>query len=600
MNSPSSTSLAPKSAAYDQVAFDNLVRRELRVANPRDPEEVAKALRERYRELPRAVGIGREAQGLPFLQVADPMPLQPLVRMASDSEWKQAVDDVEADLKELTSNSLLKDVAPELAGWRTAIREALNEGNNAARFALDPRQRDKAFGVRRQLGDYARLARFVGAFTPGVNAEYRQLARSLDEAGSVILVRAGEALANAGFAGGNFLLQVPFSELQVRRDAALHALRNLVGSTQSAFGQSEWPRGLVAFQQIFENLNDAGHGDLRILFVENELTRVMDHLIERTSSGSPEGLRATGATAQIDLARLRRLIAVAQDVVDPEAPPFVAYLSALQLFVDAFTPTGGIRLLRVARPALLQYGIYGAAGISEAESRLIELTLLRSQLAEALDCLLDCDCSGDAPRIQAILDRVLYGVDRAIDLYAIGSEDFGAPEQRASAYHYVALAAEGLIDRDLDLASLTVSADPTGSEVVEDVLHAIQALLADERLEVEADFGSAEAVARRERELCLEHHLEQEWASLVRSMASGCSNATLAFADLANVTAEAMAMNSNGDDAWVQDPGAPDCELRSIDLPPDRDTLLSLVLNRRTSGGGSKSKLPKFVVKAKP
>ncbi len=65
---------------------------------------------------------------------------------------QQAINDVERDLRELTTNSILKDVTPELEGWAMAVRSAIQEGVNSARFALDPRQRDKTFGIRRTLG----------------------------------------------------------------------------------------------------------------------------------------------------------------------------------------------------------------------------------------------------------------------------------------------------------------------------------------------------------------------------------------------------------------------------------------------------------------
>jgi hypothetical protein len=54
-----------------------------------------------------------------------------------------------------------------------------------------------------------------------------------------------------------------------------------------------------------------------------------------------------------------------------------------------------------------------------------------------LDCFLQCDCGITAVKCQVILDKILYDVDRAIDLYALGKEDFGRPERRVSAYGYV-------------------------------------------------------------------------------------------------------------------------------------------------------------------
>ncbi len=157
---------------------------------------------------------------------------------------------------------------------------------------------------------------------------------------AVILVTMGEALANVGFNGGRFLLQAPYSELQVRRDTVIFALRNLMGSAQEAFGPNEWPRGLDAYRKIFDALEEQGQGDLRALLVEGELARVMDELLQRSAHGSAAGLRALGATAQIHSERFRRLIAIAGVVVVPASPPLTAFLEALQLFVDSFRPPG--------------------------------------------------------------------------------------------------------------------------------------------------------------------------------------------------------------------------------------------------------------------
>ncbi len=358
--------LMPNSSS--RMALDNLLRRELKVSDPNDAKQIAEALLNRYKNNPRAVAINKEAEGVPFLLASGtPMPLQQ-APTSSDAEMQQAINDVERDLQELTTNSILKDVTPELEGWAMAVRSAIQEGVNSARFALDPRQRDKTFGIRRTLGDYARLARLVGALTPTMSLIYRKFAQSLDEVASVLFVMMGEALSNVGF-GGRYLLQAPYSELQVRRDAVIYALRNLVGATQEAYAPNEWPRGIDAYRQLFQRLEEQGQGDLRALLVEGELSRVMDALIQRSGQGSVAGLRQLGATAQLDVERLRRLVIVGKNLIYPAAPPLTAFLEALQLFVDGFEPSGGFRLLRIARPPILFYGLYGMSAFDEAEER---------------------------------------------------------------------------------------------------------------------------------------------------------------------------------------------------------------------------------------
>lgn len=434
-NSSGATSAVPATPA--RMALDNLLRRELKVSDPNDAKLVAEALLTRYKDTPKAIAISREAQGVPFLTtVTTPLNLA-RASTSSDAELQQAMDDIERDLQELTTNTILKDITLELQGWASAIRSTLAEGSIAARFALDPRQRDKAFGARRSLGDYARIARLVGALTPALNVNYRKLAQSLDEAAAVLLVMMGESLANVSFSGGRFLLQAPYSELQVRRDAAIYALRNLVGSTQDAYGPNEWPRGLDAYRRLYDTLEQQGQGDLRALLVEGELSRMMDVLIQRAAHGNADGLRALGATAQLDLERFRRLITIGQRLVVPESPPLTTFLAALQLFADSFNSSGGFRLLRVARPPILFYGLYGIGGLEDADQRLLTLIIQRGLLAEQLDCFLQCSCTAEAVRCQIILDKILYDVDRAIDLYALGNENFGEPERRAAAYGFL-------------------------------------------------------------------------------------------------------------------------------------------------------------------
>jgi hypothetical protein len=505
----------PPGGSQQRLALDNLLRRELKVGDPNDPAQIADALMTRYQEDPRARAIAQEALGLPFLLPVQRQAPTGLAPTSSTAEWQQAVSDVERDLQELTTNALLKDVTPELQGWAQAIRSAIAEGVNAARFGLDSRQRDKAFAIRRQLGDYARMARLVGALTPSVNRNYRSFAQSLDEVSAVLLVMMGEALANVGFAGGHYLLQSPYSELQVRRDAVIYALRNLVGATQEAYGPSDWPRGLDAYRRLYDTLDDQGQGDLRALLVETEVARIMDELIQRAGQGTADGLRALGSTAQLDLEPFRRM--VANGGSNPQSPPLTTYLEALHLFADAFEPSGGFRLLWIARPPILFYGLYGAGSPAKADGRLTQLLIQRGVLAGQLDCLMSCSCDDRIAILQIVLDMILYEVDRAIDLYAVGLEDLGSPENRASAFSYV-------IDAVLPMVQPSSPPHP-----IRGTLTTIQALLRpmnDDRLTWDTtatafDIASPSTEARR-RELDIQRDTELRWQNLVRAMAPNC------------------------------------------------------------------------------
>lgn len=407
-----------------RLALDNLLRRELRVSDPNDAKAVATALMERYRNNPRTRAIQSEAQGLPFSTA--PLSPEPVSAAAStsDGELRQAISDVERSLEDLTTSSLLNAMLPELRGWASAIRSLIQEGSAAAPRALDVSQRDKAFGIRRSLGDFARLARFAGLLTPVVNANYRKLAQSLDEVRAVLLVKMGEVIAAGSFNGNRYLMQAPYTELQARRDAVMHALRNLVGSTQLAYDANSWPRGLDAYGDLYRELESRGHADLRALLNENELARIMDSLIERAAHGESDGMRGLGATAQLDLQKFLRFIVVARRIVRPKSPPMNTFLKALEVFRDAFTRSGGIRLLHIARPLVLFYGLYGAGEFSAGVKKLQMLIVLRGNLAASLDCLSGC-CANDTTMRASlvVLDKCIYDLDRAIDILSMCSDE---------------------------------------------------------------------------------------------------------------------------------------------------------------------------------
>ncbi|MEN8780486.1 MAG: hypothetical protein ABF292_05190, partial [Desulfobacterales bacterium] len=507
------------------VALDNMMRRALRVSDPYNFHEVAEALGKRYPMAQREMRY--EAEGVPFYKIHEIDP-KSLDATSSSAEMDQAQKDVDRDLNALIGNALLKDIQPELMGWATAIRSSITEGVNAARFALDPRQRDKTFSVRRLLSEYARVSRFVGAMTPTLNLPYRRLAQSLDETANVLMVMMGEALANIGFSGGRFLLQAPLSELQARRDTVMNALRNLIGTTQASFGSSEWPRGLRAYRQFLDRLSGNAHHDIRSLFQENELARVMDELIDRAAGTTADGLRALGATAQISLERFRRLIALGQGVVQPASPPFTAFLEALRLFLEAFNNSpSGYRLLAIARPAIVFYGLYGMSGPDDATRRLQSIVTNRGTLAEALDCYLGCNCCSDQVRCQILLDKALYDVDRAIDLYSLGMVDFGEPEQRAAAYGFILnefVDLDGLgqdcIDVPCSGGKEVVATNTTGR------IHTTLTNIIGELWEPRAGFTFTQKQLDTMRdELCIQLEAEKQWYSLLQTMAPNCTKA---------------------------------------------------------------------------
>ena len=588
-----------------RLEMDNLIRRELGVGDPSNSEQIARALRERYQSDSRARAIDQEAQGLPFLQTAPLFVPAAMERTATAIDLEQARSDVDKDLQELTTSNLLKDVAPELDGWAEAIRAAVTEATNAARFGLDPRQRDRAFGLRRTLSDYARLARLVGALTPAMNANYRSLAQSIDEVNSVILVLVGESMANNGFAGGRFLLQAPYSELQTRRDSAMLALRNLLGALQDSFDANSWPRGIDAYRKLFEALELQGQGDLRALLSEQELGRTMDQLVRRAAQGTATGLRALGSTAQIDLQRFYRLINFGFQLVNPQSPPLTSFLEALRLFADGFGIAGGFRLLRVARPPIVFYGLYTQDEEDAADRRLTQLTIQRGRLASQLDCLMRCNCDDATALSQILLDKALYDVDRAIDLYAVGRDDLGQPELRAASYSYLMDAllltttAAGQASNPPQAGDPSPAGLPAGGASRPDLRTTLVNLsnllrpkagtreLADWEPFTAANFepfrlanatvpGSAFRFTDvLHQELCLQLDGEQRWEQLVRQMAPNCISASAVFGPGGEMTAllnNAMALLATGAMNLQTD-----CGLRGPRIPAHIETSLDTI-----------------------
>ncbi len=434
-----SASRGPSNTAAASVALDNLIRSQLRVSDPRNPKEIADALLNYYRDLPQAAALRQEAQGLPFLQAPAAAALPPPQPTSSDAEFNIADGDVEKALQDLSTNPLTNDITPEMRGWADSIRNAIAQGHTAARQGLDPSQRDMVFAVRRQLGEYGRMARFAGSLSPGMTQNYRRLGQSLDEMSAVLLVMLGESLASVGFASGYYLLQVPLAELRQRRDAVIFALRNFMGGAQQAYGPDDWPRGIDAYRRLYNWLEQQGQGDLRSLLIENEIAQSMDALISRGQNGTAEGLRALGVTAQLDIERFRRMAIVAPGAMSRDghydrSPPLEAYLQALELFAETFRPAGGLRLLRIARPPILFYGIYNPNTL-EDDRDLVELIMVRGNLATTFDSLFPAS-GARSIEPQVLLDMLLLELDRSIDLLALDANprERGPTSRRAVAY----------------------------------------------------------------------------------------------------------------------------------------------------------------------
>ena len=439
------------------MTVDNLFRRVLKVANPRDPDEVAKALLARYTD--DAALIKREQSGVPFsayqfaeqaMRVSGPL----------SSEIHQATDDLERDLGALVSDIQLKDIAPELRGLANAVRNAAGMGLDAARLALDPAQRDRAFAARRTLGDYSRIVRLLGALTACATALYCRVAQSIDLNANLILVSMGEALAAAGVTKSGGLLQVPASELQTRRDAVIGALRRLLGveddvvaSLGAVLGNNPGAPAngsIAAVNAILSELDSAGASELRTFLDENFVRSQIDGLLDNAVTNTSEGLRSLGSTAAVVAQSFKRFADLTTRILAPGSTTRAtldqiaigligSYGNALTLIANGFAPgRAGYRLPFLSRSPLLSYGLYGIGGSDDGSTLLQSLAAKRSQFAELVDCLC-CRCEKGNALAAAIASKAIFDLDRTLDLIALGEEAKakGTVEAFAAAYGYI-------------------------------------------------------------------------------------------------------------------------------------------------------------------
>lgn len=511
------------------IAVDNFLRKTLRIGDPRDPEQVAGALLQMYPA--EADRVRRESDGLAYATWADPIAPAASGGVAAMAELAQAQDDLERDARTLIDSSQLKDIRVELTGWGRAVRRLADDGLAAARIALDSVQFDRALAARAQLVSYARLARYVGTISEDACSIFRRFAQSCDTLASLILVAIGEGLAGSGITRGTSLVRISASELQSRRNAVIGALRALTAAVDSSLGQDDWPWGLEGFRALAQRLDESGQADLRALLEETTLAQALDELVNLSAGGNVEGLRELSTTSALLVHRLERLVQAAQSTPvpaaaaatagAPESPPLAAFSSALQLFMDAFSGNSGNRLLYIARPPIVIYGLYGAAGPDAGARRLIDLTMARGSIAELVDCLACCECSEDVLRCQILADFMLYLLDRAIDAYAVGSDPAGrgSPEARAAAYGLLIENAMMMVARGGNKAICKI--DPRLLRP----LRAVTALLLDPfaaRRPKMARKLPARMTAGLQAELNVAYFAEERTESLVRALSPAC------------------------------------------------------------------------------
>ncbi len=263
-------------------------------------------------------------------------------------------------------------------------------------------------------------------------------------------------------------------------------------------------------------------------------------------------------------------------------PTAVRFPGALSLFADAFDSTGGFRLMRIARPPILFYGLYGIQSVDEAETRLLQLITQRNLLADKLDCFLDCGCEDEMVKCLIILDKILYDIDRAIDYYAIGNDNFGIPEQRASAFGLLisTFVTGGTIAPKFSFQKCITATNKQGINAIltelDKQLRGVTPNLffskfGNINLPLEDFAPTAEQSAFRnllKNELCLQSQNEKRWSDLAKTMAPDCAGTDKVFLkieSLLDITIQQISKNRA-------------CPKLKVEIPADIDATFSQFL----------------------
>ncbi len=410
------TLAAPQDRAPPQKTVEAVLRRALKISDPTNVDELSRGLLQRYSK--DAMLIEREKKGLPFSVVTDFQGKSELAK-SKRPDVADAEQDLERVLGEIARDPSLAEIAAELRGWARAIRAAAADGIAAAQFALDPHSSDRAMTARRTLGDYARVSRYAAALASCGGNVFCRLAQACDALASLILVVLGDALADAGVTRSTHIPRVPISTLRQRRDTVIAELQALHSHGNSA-SRDSWPRGLISLTQIYDDLAESDAADLRTLLDENYLSQQLDDLLDLASDSSTDGLKALGAAAMLSVRRFRRFISIVTTNVSPPSAPLARFVAALNLFVQGFAVSaGGYRLAFLARSPLLAGQTSLGGGTDKWTRTLIDVAIARSSAAEWIDCLC-CSCNESEAQSIISFTKLIYDLDRAIDLLAFG------------------------------------------------------------------------------------------------------------------------------------------------------------------------------------
>jgi len=505
MNGTYSSSMVATQPASKII--DDFLRRELRVGDPRSAREIVTALRQRYAT--DAARIDQESAGLPFRYAPLPAAVTPSTSADTPGsrEEQRVRGDLDSDLAALIESRDSREWAPEFRGWRDVLLREFAEGTAAARFASDSAMRDRGFLSVRKLGEYARVSRLVGVLNLVLNEDFRRLATTLDDAANVIRVLMGEALYASGLADGGQMIQVSIVDLRQRRESVILALRRLGGSNGNGL-DGEWGDDLAAYGDLLNIIDAQSAPELNVYLREELLAPILDGLVGSASRQDPETLRQLAATAPVEIAHIRRLLDIISielnDANADVAPGLTAFTDSLRLFVDAFNQDrAGARLIDLSVPLPMAAQQLNE-GDAEGRHTLLELVIGRGQYAREVDCfLLGRDGTLAELETQVKFDMFLYDLDRAVDLYTLGSAKSGDEEKRASVYKFIA-------ER---LSADVKNSVPSVSSILEKLALTLGSALEPGQ--------TVPAVLKRQvlEQLCAE---ESDWEVVVRSLTPNC------------------------------------------------------------------------------
>jgi hypothetical protein len=174
-----------------------------------------------------------------------------------------------------------------------------------------------------------------------------------------------------------------------------------------------------------------------------------------------------------------------------------------------------------------------------------------------------------------VLDKLLYDVDRAIDLLIVGTDGGGngEPEQRAAAY--------GWLIRQF-LLTPNACLDRQCAESTQDLPGVLQQLserLLERFIPVKTPVADPAAAAIMRGELCLQLQQEDRWENLVTAMAPSCTTwerIHTPIVDLLNATREVLGAAAGEA-----------CPAPTISLPPTLETSTAGIAYLRSPSGSN-------------